>query len=149
MSHQHSSTCGCSSEVSVDNLASLYNLYSKINKEALECLNENVENAGKQVFRPWDQRLIKDQVNTLTNMQNFVDYFIDLHKIFKWLGCREWCWWGTAIQYPVSNSKHSRYLIWSPSLIFGKLQIYRKRQVEGSGRYRWRRRFTSIESSTF
>jgi len=83
MSHQHSSTCGCSSEVSVDNLASLYNLYSKINKEALECLNENVENAGKQVFRPWDQRLIKDQVNTLTNMQNFVDYFIDLHKIFK------------------------------------------------------------------
>jgi len=62
MSHQHSSTCGCSSEVSVDNLASLYNLYSKINKEALECLNENVENAGKQVFRPWDQRLIKDQV---------------------------------------------------------------------------------------
>jgi len=61
MNHQHSSNCGCSGETNTENLASLYNLYSKINKEAVECLNESVEDSGKEVFRPWDQRLLRDK----------------------------------------------------------------------------------------
>ncbi|CAH1108996.1 unnamed protein product [Psylliodes chrysocephalus] len=34
-----------------------YSLFSKIDKEKLECLNESVEHAGKKVFKPWEDRL--------------------------------------------------------------------------------------------
>ena len=79
MNHLHSSNCGCSSEISTDNLASLYNLYSKINKEAVECLNENVEDSGKEVFRPWDQRLLKDKVITCLTFFIFFLFCLPFH----------------------------------------------------------------------
>lgn len=34
-----------------------YSLYSKIDKDNLECLNESVEGSGKTVFKPWEERL--------------------------------------------------------------------------------------------
>ncbi|XP_018319562.1 PITH domain-containing protein GA19395 [Agrilus planipennis] len=34
-----------------------YGLYTKIDKENLECLNESIENSGKKVFKPWEERL--------------------------------------------------------------------------------------------
>lgn len=34
-----------------------YSLYSKIDKDNLECLNESTEGSGKLVFKPWEERL--------------------------------------------------------------------------------------------
>ncbi len=45
------------------NLASLYSLYTKIDTEKVECLNEEVEGSGKLVFKPWDKRLETDKVS--------------------------------------------------------------------------------------
>ena len=57
MDHQHGRNCGCSHDVSTENIGNLYSLYTKIDKEQLECLNEIAENSGRLVFRPWDERL--------------------------------------------------------------------------------------------
>eukprot|EP00112_Aurelia_sp_Birch-Aquarium-sp1_P019191 Seg470.4 transcript_id=Seg470.4/GoldUCD/mRNA.D3Y31 product="PITH domain-containing protein GA19395" protein_id=Seg470.4/GoldUCD/D3Y31 len=45
---------------SVD-LGDLYSLYTKIDLEKVECLNEEVEESGKYVFRAWDKRLETDK----------------------------------------------------------------------------------------
>ena len=60
--HVHGDHCECSQEIKTENLAVLYNLYSKIDLQNLECLNESIENSGKSVFRPWDERLDGDKV---------------------------------------------------------------------------------------
>ncbi|KAK2722431.1 PITH domain-containing protein GA19395-like [Artemia franciscana] len=52
--HLHSSSCGCDH---VETLGVEYSLYSKINMESLECLNESADGSGKLVFKPWDERL--------------------------------------------------------------------------------------------
>jgi nucleoside-specific outer membrane channel protein Tsx len=39
-----------------------YSLYTKIDKMNMECLNEAAENSGKDVFKPWEQRLSLDKV---------------------------------------------------------------------------------------
>lgn len=39
-----------------------YSLYEKIDKENMECLNEAIENTGKSVFKPWNDRLTFDVV---------------------------------------------------------------------------------------
>ncbi|KAK3912158.1 PITH domain-containing protein GA19395 [Frankliniella fusca] len=38
-----------------------YSLYTKIDTDNLECLNEHIEGAGKSVFKPWEDRLKKDK----------------------------------------------------------------------------------------
>lgn len=40
-----------------------YNLFEKIDKENLQCLNEVVEGSGKTVFKPWEKRLDMTEVN--------------------------------------------------------------------------------------
>lgn len=34
-----------------------YSLYEKIDKENLQCLNEATEGSGKNIFKPWENRL--------------------------------------------------------------------------------------------
>lgn len=51
--HDHSSS---------DELGIQYNLYEKINKDNVQCLNESVEGSGKKVFKPWDKRLDRTDV---------------------------------------------------------------------------------------
>ena len=36
-----------------------YSLYTKIDTENLECLNEHIDGAGRTVFKPWEDRLIR------------------------------------------------------------------------------------------
>ena len=62
--HNHSSGCchSHSEEVDTNNTGFLYSLYSKIDLEKLQCLNEVVENSGKTVFRSYDDRLSKEFV---------------------------------------------------------------------------------------
>lgn len=62
MNHLHGANCGCSHEVKTEDLTNLYSLYSRIDKENLECLNESHDGAGKTVFRAWDLRLDRSQV---------------------------------------------------------------------------------------
>ncbi len=40
----------------------LFSLYLKIDTERVECLNEEREGSGKDVFKPWDQRLDTEKV---------------------------------------------------------------------------------------
>lgn len=43
-----------------------YSLYTKINLNDLECLNETVEGSGKTVFKPWEERLNRETVSKST-----------------------------------------------------------------------------------
>ena len=38
-----------------------YSLYQKIDMNQLTCLNEEVENSGKTVFKPWESRLNREK----------------------------------------------------------------------------------------
>ena len=40
-----------------------YSLYSKIDMDNLECLNETQEESGKTIFKPWEQRLNYENVS--------------------------------------------------------------------------------------
>jgi hypothetical protein len=46
-----------------------YSLYTKIDKMNMECLNEAVENSGKDVFKPWELRLSLDKVSNPHNQE--------------------------------------------------------------------------------
>lgn len=74
--HAHGHHCECGQETKTENLAELYNLYSKIDMENLECLNEAVENSVKSVFRPWDQRL--DSTKVILSLF----FMVSRHKLF-------------------------------------------------------------------
>lgn len=43
-----------------------YNLYQKIDKDNVQCLNESVDGSGKTVFKPWEKRLDTTEVGTLS-----------------------------------------------------------------------------------
>ncbi|XP_076319076.1 PITH domain-containing protein 1 isoform X1 [Tachypleus tridentatus] len=51
-----------------------YSLYTKIDKANVECLNEAVEGSGKEVFKPWEERL---------NYDKFVDSDVDEELLFN------------------------------------------------------------------
>ncbi|KAL4706037.1 hypothetical protein ACJJTC_014259 [Scirpophaga incertulas] len=73
MPHSHCSDnhdCDHSS----DETGILYNLFEKIDKENLECLNESIEGSGKTVFKPWDKRL---------DTENFVQSDADEELLFN------------------------------------------------------------------
>ena len=38
-----------------------YSLYQKIDMNNLTCLNEELENSGKTVFKPWETRLDREK----------------------------------------------------------------------------------------
>lgn len=44
-----------------------YNLYAKIDKDNLQCLNETIDGAGKTVFKAWENRLDRNEVTSLYN----------------------------------------------------------------------------------
>lgn len=51
--------CSCQGHHSHDDagdMGVLYSLYSKIDRENVECLNESVEGAGRYVFKDWNER---------------------------------------------------------------------------------------------
>ena len=65
MSHGHSHCCGHEhdhDDASDADRGSQFSLYTKIDTERVECLNEMIEGSGKFVFKAWDQRLDTTQV---------------------------------------------------------------------------------------
>ena len=58
MSHGHSHGCGGHDhDHDSPDRGALFSLYTKIDTERVECLNEASEGSGKLVFKPWDERL--------------------------------------------------------------------------------------------
>ncbi|KAF9415059.1 hypothetical protein HW555_007215 [Spodoptera exigua] len=56
MSHHHCHGHHDHDHSSSDEIGFQYNLYEKIDKENLQCLNETIEGSGKTVFKPWEKR---------------------------------------------------------------------------------------------
>lgn len=54
--HQH--------ETKPDELGNLYTLFLKIDLGKVQCLNECTDGSGKNVFKPWDERLDTEKVGT-------------------------------------------------------------------------------------
>lgn len=81
----------CSHEaVDVDNELEMgieYSLYTKIDMENLECLNEESEGSGKIVFRPFEERLDFTKV-----MHIIWGYFFQYEFSSNWLilTCSSW-----------------------------------------------------------
>lgn len=56
-----------------------YSLYSKIDLDNVQCLNEEVEGSGKLVFKPWELRLELDKVtHHRARSFRFVGRFVDM-----------------------------------------------------------------------
>ncbi len=71
--HGHSHDGGCGHSHSAEDKegaerGTLFSLYLKIDKERVECLNEERDGSGKDVFKPWDKRLEKDLVIIFRHM---------------------------------------------------------------------------------
>lgn len=67
-SHDHGNHGGCAHEASeIDPLEMgiQYSLYSKIDMDNMECLNEEVDGSGRFVFKPYEKRLDFDKVWTV------------------------------------------------------------------------------------
>ncbi len=62
--HHHHGECSHNHEDAGDP-AVIYSLYNKIDIQKVQCFNEHEEEAGKRVFKPWDQRLDTSQVTIL------------------------------------------------------------------------------------
>lgn len=54
--------CDCGNSHDDIELGIEYNLYQKIDKDYVECLNEYEEGSGVKVFKPWEERLSHDKV---------------------------------------------------------------------------------------
>lgn len=64
-SHDH---CGGGHEHTPPELGVVYSLYTRIDTNNVECLNESVEGAGKKVFKAWEDRLNRDEVSTVEDI---------------------------------------------------------------------------------
>lgn len=60
--HGHSHGCGCEGEHEPSERGFEYGLYSRIDLDKLQCLNESRDGDGKLVFKPWDRRNERDKV---------------------------------------------------------------------------------------
>lgn len=63
----HSHGHGCDGDHNHDETPEMglqYSLYTKIDLDNLQCLNETVEDSGKSIFKPWEDRL---------NLEKFVE----------------------------------------------------------------------------
>lgn len=77
MAHNHSPGCGCdhgSAGLTGEELGVQYSLYQKIDLDNVQCLNEETENSGKTVFKPWQDR---------KNRENFVTSDADEELLFN------------------------------------------------------------------
>lgn len=76
----HSHSHGCDGDHNHDETPEMglqYSLYTKIDIDNLQCLNETVEDSGKSIFKPWEERLNMDKVTH--NRQFYI--FIKKKKI--------------------------------------------------------------------
>jgi len=70
-SHGH---CEHEAQEQPSDLGIAYSLYTKIDTENVQCLNEVVEDSGKKVFKPWEKRL---------DINDFVESDVDEELLFN------------------------------------------------------------------
>ncbi|XP_022193636.1 PITH domain-containing protein CG6153 [Nilaparvata lugens] len=75
MSHSHGHSCdGDHDHDDTPEMGIQYSLYSKIDLDNVECLNECDEGSGKLIFKPWEERL---------NQEKFVESDVDEELLFN------------------------------------------------------------------
>lgn len=64
--HDHHHDCAAESSESdyLKEIGIQYSLYTKIDMENLECLNETEEGSGKTIFKPYEDRLNFEKVSS-------------------------------------------------------------------------------------
>ncbi|XP_055680531.1 PITH domain-containing protein GA19395 [Lutzomyia longipalpis] len=62
MSHSHCCNHGSSGGVDPNEIGINYSLYTKIDLDNVECLNESVENSGKLIFRSYEERFDTEKI---------------------------------------------------------------------------------------
>lgn len=67
--------CNCGSEHSAE-LGVSYNLFEKIDKDRVECLNEHEEGSGVKVFKTWEERQDRSQVSPAKHL------FYNVYQIY-------------------------------------------------------------------
>ncbi|GIX67024.1 PITH domain-containing protein 1 [Caerostris extrusa] len=72
--HGHGGHCEHEHEENPAELGVAYSLYTKIDTENVQCLNEVMEESGKLVFKPWEKRLETDK---------FVESDVDEELLFN------------------------------------------------------------------
>ncbi|XP_046402358.1 PITH domain-containing protein GA19395 [Ischnura elegans] len=75
--HNHGHGHSCAGDHDHDDTPEMgfqYSLYQKIDRENMECLNESVEGAGKEVFKTWEDRL---------NVEKIVESDVDEELLFN------------------------------------------------------------------
>lgn len=79
-SHGH---CEHEAQEQPSDLGVAYSLYTKIDTENVQCLNEAVEGSGKTIFKPWEKRLDINEVSPTTYfMLSFVVIFYVLYIFY-------------------------------------------------------------------
>lgn len=73
---EHQCKPGC--DHSTTEIGIHYNLYQKIDKDRVECLNECQEGSGVTVFKAWEERLDREKVKFIYLQV----YCNDFNKIF-------------------------------------------------------------------
>jgi len=56
-----------------------YSLYTKIDKENLTCLNEREDGSGKDIFKPWEERLNMNKVRSRLILNFPLTYTLQLY----------------------------------------------------------------------
>uniref|UniRef100_A0A1B6HQ51 PITH domain-containing protein n=1 Tax=Homalodisca liturata TaxID=320908 RepID=A0A1B6HQ51_9HEMI len=72
--HSHGGCDGDHDHDDTPEMGLQYSLFTKIDMENVECLNEAVNNSGKDVFKPWEDRL---------NIEKFVESDADEELLFN------------------------------------------------------------------
>lgn len=57
MSNHHCHHHNCDHGSNDEEIGLQYNLFEKIDKDNVECLNESIEGSGKTVFKTWENRM--------------------------------------------------------------------------------------------
>jgi len=72
--------CNCGS-VHDTEIGISYNLFEKIDKDRMECLNEHEEGSGAKVFKTWEERLDRSEVSLFEKFL-FYKYQIYLNILY-------------------------------------------------------------------
>lgn len=75
--HHHEGGCAHESTDSdyLKEIGIQYSLYTKIDLDNLECLNETTDGSAKFIFKPYDERLNFDKVNLIKTIFSLISSF--------------------------------------------------------------------------
>ena len=63
----HGGSCGCEHKHQEQDIGDNFTLYTKIDLQKLQCLNEEIDGSGKDIFKPFDLRLDNEKVRIIAH----------------------------------------------------------------------------------